>query len=172
MASNISISEATESDLPEMVAICCDGMEEDILTRFLYGHQRTVAVRKQTDSLMGSLGKRFTHPTNKCHIFKAVDTQNGELVGWILVRWETPPTMPPDSGSDKRDFVTHYQHEVKRNWFKLLAEKSHVGKMEALTCRLPQLKDAWSSTRSPVRKNRSAKEWNWKTTCRIHLFEV
>lgn len=133
MAANISVSEATESDLPVMVAICCDAMEEDILTRFLYGHQRAEAVRKQTESLMASLGKRFTHPTNPCYIIKAVDTQTGELVGWTLVRWEEArPIAPLDTIDNSRDFVAHYQHEVKKNWSEFMAKRSHVGKILTL----------------------------------------
>jgi len=132
MATKITVSEATESDLPHMVAVCCDGMEVDILTRFLYSHQRTEAVQKQTESLMASLGRRFTHPTNRCYIFKAEDTETRKLVGWILVRWETAPVAPPDGGPDKPDFITHYQRDIKRNWVKILAGKSHVGKSQAL----------------------------------------
>ena len=113
-----------------MVAVCCDAMEADILTRFLFDHRLAEAVRKQTESLIALLGKRFTHPTNRCHIIKAVDTQTGELVGWSLVRWEDgKPVTPPDSGSDQADFLMHYQREQKRNWIKLTAEKPHVGKI-------------------------------------------
>ncbi|MCJ1382477.1 hypothetical protein MMC17_005590 [Xylographa soralifera] len=127
MAANISISEARESDLPDMVAVCCDGMEADILTRFLFDHRRAEAVRKQTVSLMASLGKRFTHPTNRCYIVKAVDTQTRELVGWSLVRWEDGKAAAlPNSGSNQPDFLMHYQREQKRNWLKLTAEKPHV----------------------------------------------
>ena len=111
-----------------MIAITCSGVEEDILTRFLYGHRHTEAVRKQTESLMASLGRRFTHPTNRCYIFKAVDAQSKELVGWILVRWEKPPVTPPESVSGKLDFGTYYQREVKRKWVEILGGKSHVGK--------------------------------------------
>lgn len=133
MAANISISEATESDLPEMVALTCDAMEADILTRFLYDHRRAEAVQKQTKSLMASLGKRFTHPTNRCYIIKATDTQTGELVGWTLVRWEDGKPGPPlDSGSDQSDFLMYYQREQRRKWVKLAAEKPHVGKILAL----------------------------------------
>ena len=74
MPANISISEAKQSDLPDMVAILCDATEPDILTRFLFDHRRAESARKQTESNMASLGKRFTHPTNKCYIIKAVDT--------------------------------------------------------------------------------------------------
>ena len=133
MAANISISEATESDLRDMVALCCDAMEADILTRFLFGHARAEAVRKQTESLMASLGKRFTHPTNRCHIFRASDTQTGELVGWSLVRWEDgKPLAAPDSSSDTPDFLVHYQQDVRRSWNKLTAGKPHVGKISTL----------------------------------------
>jgi len=134
MAANISISEATESDLPDMVAVYCGAMETDIITRFLFGHRRAEAVRKQTESLMASLGKRFTHPTNRCYIIKAVDTQTGELVGWSLVRWEDHrPVALPDSGSDQPDFLMHYQREKKKNWIKLLTdEKPYVGKILGL----------------------------------------
>jgi hypothetical protein len=86
----ISIIEATEPDLPVMVALCCDAMEPDILSRFLFGHSHVEAVRKQTESLIASLGMRFTHPTNRCYIHKVVDTQSGELVGWSLLRVSSP----------------------------------------------------------------------------------
>jgi len=133
MAANLSISEAAESDLPEMVALCCDATEADVVNRFLYDHRRAKAVRMQTESLMASLGKRFTHPTNKCYMFKTVDTQTEELVGWILVKWEDGKAFaPPDNRSDQPDFPTHYQREVRRNWIKLTAEKPHVGKILAL----------------------------------------
>ena len=129
MATNISISDATQSDLPGMVAVLNNATETDILTRFFFGHRRAEATRNQTESLMASLGKRFTHPTNRCYIIKAVDTQTRELVGWILVRWEEG-AKPPESDSDQPpDFVAHYTREVRRNWFKLLAEKPHVGKI-------------------------------------------
>lgn len=134
MAANISISDATEGDLPAMVAVCCSAMEADILTRFLFSHQQAVAVQKQTSSLLGSLGKRFTHPTNRCHMIKAVDTQTGELAGWSLVRWEDSnwlPAAPPDSGAEQPDFATHYQREVRRNWIRLTAGQPLVGKTPA-----------------------------------------
>ena len=153
MAANISISDAKESDLPDMVAICCDATEEDIITCFLYDHRRTEAVRKQTESLMGSLGKRFTQPTNRCYIIKAVDSQSGELVGWILVRWEeAKPAATLDSGSDKLDFLTYYQRKVTRNWNKFRAGKPHVGKALAFAFYLPHLNNLCFSVRSPVRQ--------------------
>ncbi|KAI9684244.1 MAG: hypothetical protein M1822_005717 [Bathelium mastoideum] len=127
MIAKISISEATESDLPEMVSITCDAMEPDILTRFLFDHRRSEAVRKQTESLMASLGKRFTHPTNRCHIMKAVDTQTEEPVGWSLVRWEDGDiAAPPHGGPDQPDFPTHYQREQRKYYLKLMGGKPHV----------------------------------------------
>lgn len=69
-----------------MVAINCAACEPDILNRFLYGHTQIEAVSKQTASLMASLGARFTNPTNRCYIHKAVDVGSGEVVGWSLVR--------------------------------------------------------------------------------------
>ena len=130
MTANISISKSSESDLPTMVAVCCDALEANLLTPFLYGHRRIEAVRKQTESLMASLGRRFTHPTNRCHIVKAVDTQTGELVGWSLVRWEDGKvTALPDSGSEQPDFLTYYLREQRKDWVKLTGEKPHVGKI-------------------------------------------
>ena len=178
MAVNISISEATEADLPDMVAVCCNSMEADILTRFLFGHQWDEAIRKQTESLTASLGKRFTHPTNRCYIVKAVDTQTGELIGWSLVKWEDGtwlngnPVAPLNSDSDQPDFPMHYQQEVKRNWIKLMAGKPHVGKILALALELPHLKDLCSSVRSPSRKDRSTRAWDWEASCWIFIFEV
>ena len=133
MAANISISEAIESDLRDMVAVCCDAMEADILTRFLFDHRRAEVVRKQIESLTASLGKRFTHPTNRYHITKAVDTQTGELVSWCFVGWEDgKPVAPSGNGSDQPVFLMHYQREQKRNWIKAAAEKPHVGGILAL----------------------------------------
>lgn len=135
MTANISISETTESDLPDAIAVCCDAVETDILTRFLFGHRQAEAVRKQTASLTTSLGKRFTHPTNRCYIIKAVDSQTQELVGWSLVRWEDGSwPLAPDSlanGSEQLDFVGIYQREVKRNWKNLVAYRPHVGEIFA-----------------------------------------
>ncbi|KAL9107644.1 MAG: hypothetical protein Q9227_007451 [Pyrenula ochraceoflavens] len=128
MTENITISEAQESDLPPMVSVAVDSMEADILTSFLYGHRRAEAARKHTESLTGSLGKRFTHPTNRCHITKATDTQTGELVGWSLVRWEDGTPLADSGGSsDQRDFPTVYMTEVKKRWNRLTAGKPHVG---------------------------------------------
>lgn len=129
MATKVSINEAAESDLAEMVAVCCDSMEADILTRFLFGQRRVEAVRKQTESLMASLGRRFTHPTNRCYIHKATDTETGELIGWSLVRWEDgKPVAPSDNDPNQSGFIKHYLREQKKNWIKLTAEKPHVGK--------------------------------------------
>jgi GNAT superfamily N-acetyltransferase len=78
---------------------------------------------------MASLGKRFTHPTNRCYILKAIDTQTGDLVGWILFRWEEGNgiyTVSPDSNSEKLDFPQHYTREVRKKWFRITAEKKHV----------------------------------------------
>lgn len=85
-------------------------------------------MQKQTKSLMASLGKRFTHPTNRCHIIKASDTLTGDVVGWCLVRWEDG-TPTAASGSEATDFVAHYLQEQKKNWSELVARKSHVGKI-------------------------------------------
>jgi hypothetical protein len=144
MAENISISEAIESDLPEMIALCCASMEADILARFLYGHRQSEAVRNQTKSLTSSLGKRFTHPTNRCYIIKAVDTQTGDLLGWSLVRWEQGMlATAPNSSLDQPDFRTYYQQEVKKNWLKLVANKSHVGMMSTPSFYLLYLKNLY-----------------------------
>ena len=90
---------------------------------------------------MASLGKRFTHPTNRCHIIKAVDVQTRELVAWTLVKWEDGTWVTrPDSGSAQPDFPLHYQREVKRNWLKLIAGKPHVGKILPL---LPSTYRIW-----------------------------
>ena len=129
MAANISILEATESDVPVMIAIFCDAMEADILTRFLNGHRRVEAVQRQTETLTTMLGRRFTHPTNRCHIIKAVDTQTRELVGWSLLRWEDAIKLDPssDSGVEKRDFRVFYGQEQKKNMFRLTEGKPHIG---------------------------------------------
>ena len=135
MAANISISAAAESDLQAMIALTCDAMEEDILTRFLFDHRAAEAVRKQTESLTASLGRRYTHPTNRCYIVKAVDVQTGETVAWSLVRWEDGSWLRPalqddaGSGSGPLDFPTHYNREVKGKWIRLLDGRGpHVGK--------------------------------------------
>jgi hypothetical protein len=133
MATNISISQSRESDLQEMITICCEAMEQDILTRFLYDNQRAEAIRKQTESLTVSLGNRFTHPTNRCYIIKAVEKHTGELVGWSLLGWEDgKPIALQEGSSDQLSFLIHYQQEAKRNWAKLIAEKADVGKILAL----------------------------------------
>ena len=130
MGTDFQISEATQADLPEMIALCCEALEPDVLTRFLYGHKQAEAVRKQSESLTASLGKRFTHPTNRCYIHKAVNTTTGAIFGWSLVRWEDgswgKPVAPPDGPPP--DFATHYTREVKKNWIKLTGEKPVVGK--------------------------------------------
>ena len=130
----ISISLAIESDLPTMVTLRCGTLEDDILNRFLLDHRQAIAIRKETESLMASLGKRFTCPKNRCYIYKAVDTQTGEMVGWTLMRWEDSNSIyaPPDNDSDRLDFLSHYTREVRKKWYKIIAEKPHVGKSIAL----------------------------------------
>lgn len=134
MATNISILDAVESDLSELVALRVEAAEEDLLTRFLYGHRHAEASQKEAASLMTSLGKRFTNPTNRCHIVKAIDTESNELVGWGLVRWEDGQwvysNMPPQvNESDPPNLVALYQRRVRENWQRILAGKPHVGKL-------------------------------------------
>ena len=156
MAANILISEATEADLPDMVAVTCDAMESDILIRFLYDHRRAEAVRKQTNALTASLGNRFSLPTDRCHIIKALDAQTSELVAWSLLRWEEgQPVTAPDKASDitdQSDFRPYYQQEVQKNWSRLTPVKPHVGKILAPALQFLQLNDQCCSARSPVCK--------------------
>ena len=134
---SISIEDATSSDLSAMIAVHIDSMETDMLTRFLYGHRRVDAVRKQTESLQKVLGGRFTNPTNRCHIVKAVDLQTNELVAWALVKWEEAVSAPPaeegsgsgsGSSEEKRDFLTFYRQQHVRNWREVTQGKAHTGK--------------------------------------------
>ena len=154
MPAPISILEATEPDVPTMVAIFCDAMEEDILTLFLNGHRRVDAVRRQTETLTTVLGRRFTHPTNRCHIIKAVDTQTGELVGWSLLRWEDgiKPDAPTESGLEQRDFRVFYGGEQKKKMFGLTEGKEHIGKTDFLPFKLLRLKESCVSARRSVRE--------------------
>jgi hypothetical protein len=130
----ICITQAIESDLPIMIALRCETLQEDILNRFLLDHRQAEAIRKETESLMTSLGKRFTRPTNRCYIYKAVDTQTREMVGWTLVRWEDSNNIyaPSNNDSDRLDFLSHYTREVRKKWYNITAEKPHVGKKIAL----------------------------------------
>lgn len=130
MAAEILICEAEQEDLPKMIEICCNAVASDIITSFLYGFQPGEAVRKQTESLTASLGRRFTQPTNKCHIHKAVDVITGDLIGWILVKWEEgdPYALPPDYKVEAGNFAAYYGKEIKHAWSRLLAGESHVGK--------------------------------------------
>ena len=163
-ATIISISRAIESDLLTMVALRCGTLEEDILNRFLLDHRQAEAIRKETESLTASLGKRFSHPTNRCYIDKAVDTQTGEMVGWTLVRWEDSNSIyaPSDSSSGRIDFLSHYTREVREKWYNITAEKPHVGKSIALAFELLHLTNRCISTGGPVCKNRSTQTRDWK----------
>jgi hypothetical protein len=128
----ISIIDALQSDLPEMVALRGEAAEADLSTRFRFSHRHIEAAQMEAASLMISLGKRFTEPTNRCHIVKAIDTDSDELVGWGLVRWEDGSwvykNMPPElKPSEPRTFNALYLRGVKENWQKILAGKPHVG---------------------------------------------
>ena len=133
MVESVRIMEATEEDVLELAAITLDAMEIDIITRFMFGHQREEAIRKGTKFFATSLQKRFTSPTTRCHIIKAVDGQSGEIMGWCLVRWEDgKPVEPPKVTHDQPTFLMWYWQEQVRNWRKLTAEKKHVGMFKAL----------------------------------------
>jgi len=138
MTPNLTILPATHTELPTLVNITTAALATDPLTPLLYSADPTLAASLQSTSLLSSLGKRFTHPTNLCHIFKAVDSQNGneEIVGWVLVRWEegldlTPPDAVPSSSSspspEKQDFMTWYQRQIQVAWLPFRTGKPHVG---------------------------------------------
>lgn len=129
MASNITILPALESDLPEMTALRGEAAEKDVLTRFLYGHRHVEAAAKEATALMTSLGKRFTAPTNRCHIVKAVDTTTNELVGWGLVRWEDGSWVHKPAPPHENPFIEANQKRARENWLKIIADKGpHVCK--------------------------------------------
>ena len=128
MFASVRIVEAVETDVEDLVAIFCDAMEEDIISRFMFGHRRVEAVKKQTEFFTPNLRKRFTHPTNRCHIVKAIDESSNKTVGWSLVRWEDGnPVEPPKSTPDQPDFLMYYWYEQDKNWRKLTAGKEHIG---------------------------------------------
>lgn len=137
----ITITPALPADLPTMVSICCAAMEPDILTHFLYSPLHAAAVRKQTDSLMTSLGKRFTQPTNRCYIHKAADERTGELVGWSLVRWEdgtwggaSAAGSGSAGGAEKgEDFMARYQRDVRERWVRITGGREFVGEFSFST---------------------------------------
>jgi hypothetical protein len=172
-ATTISISRAIESDLPTMVALRCGTLEEDILNRFLLDYRQAEAIRKETKSLTASLGKRFTHPTNRCYIYKAVDMQTGEMVGWTLVRWEDSNSIyaPLDNNSDRLDLLSHYMREVRKKWYNITAEKPHVGKSRALSFWIIT-SDQCISARGPICKNRSTQTRDWKAAGRLPLLDL
>lgn len=127
MAATISITDAEYADVPEMIRIQRESMEPDVLKRFLYGHHNEEYVRKHYDSINAVLGKRFTSPTNTCHIHKALDTGSGELLAWSLVRWEDGNiVVPPEE--DASDLRTHLRREQMKNWLAACGGKPHVGK--------------------------------------------
>lgn len=130
MTDNAVIEEALLADLPDMIRLCCDAVAPDVINQFLYDDQPDIARQIQTDALTNSLGRRFTHPTNPCHIYKATDPSTGDLVGWILVKWEGADayTLPPVDKTRPESFRSYYTREVRQAWINILKGKPHVGK--------------------------------------------
>ena len=128
-ADAVKIVDALEADIDDLVAIYCDSLEEDIITRFMFGHRRVQAVQVQTKSFVPVLRKWLTNPPSRCHIIKAVDEINGEILGWSLARWEDGISSPepPKKTPGEPEFLRFYWLQQNKNWRKLTTDKKHVG---------------------------------------------
>ena len=73
--------------MAEVVAIFCDAMSEDIITRFIYGHRRKRAVYMQAEFFTQVLRQKFTKSEGSGHVIKAVSVYTSEILGWSFICW-------------------------------------------------------------------------------------
>jgi hypothetical protein len=143
MTDYISIQPATLSDIPTLAAIRTEAAESSLLTHFQFSPYHIIATEKESEALITRLSKRFTEPDGqKFHLIKAVDSRNGEIVGWGLVKWEDGSWVnagapwsaqavapheevgPTNPGS----FGRYWSRDVIAKWRKITCGKPHVGK--------------------------------------------
>ncbi|KAH7411819.1 hypothetical protein DE146DRAFT_641462 [Phaeosphaeria sp. MPI-PUGE-AT-0046c] len=138
MTNHISILPATLADIPTLAAIRTEAAESSLLTHFQFSPYHKIAKEKESDTLITRLSKRFTEPDGqKFHLIKAVDTRNGETVGWALVKWEdgswvntgATSSAHPDGEvgpTNPESFGQYWSREVIAKWRGITGGKPHV----------------------------------------------